>query len=168
MYYIAFLAMHNMMNKSAIVGHTHCRWEQTEHWEAKLIPNHLLPSKKHPVKYELYSSKYFVCCVQLLSDNGILCKDWNQVGLPCAAKSDTLSAFLSCLFISASHPKPPRRLFPRRNRWPWPTMATWICNGAAIPHKDALGPRTDSLTASWLLASTSITYYLLSSGDYLL
>ena len=85
----------------------------------------------------------------LVSDNGILCRGWNQVGLLCAAKSDTLSAFLSCqlfiyfifffFFFSVSRPKPLRRLLLRRSPWPWPTTATWICNPAAIPHEDALG-----------------------------
>lgn len=126
--------MHNFKNKSAIVGHT----QHTKLWETKQIPNHLLS-----LKNTLSSMSYIPCsilsdacsCYQIM---GFFVRDWNQVGLPCAAKSDTLSAFLSCLFISVSHPKPLRRLLHRRSPWPWPTMATWICNQAAIPHKDAL------------------------------
>lgn len=44
-----------------------------------------------------YSLLYTLSAVLLLSDNGILCKDWNQVGLPCATKPHELLAFLSCL-----------------------------------------------------------------------
>lgn len=91
-----------------------------------------------------YSLLYTLSAVLLLSDNGILCKDWNQVGLPCATKPHELLAFLSCLsfsFFSVSHPKPLRRLPHRRSPWPWPMMVTWICNQVAIPHKDTLGIR---------------------------
>lgn len=67
--------------------------------------------------------------------------------------------FLVCVyFFSVNHPKPQRRLLLHRSPWPWLTMVTWICDQAAIPHKDKL------LTAFRLLAHTSNTYHWLSAS----
>lgn len=84
----------------------------------------------------------------------------SQIKLGCRVLLSQIRCQLFFLFLSVSviHPKAVRRLSRRRNPWPWPTMATWICN--CYTSQGRAPPRT-LLTAFRLEASTSITYFWL-------
>lgn len=95
-----FLTTHNFAafkNKSSIVGHTRCRWVQTEHWEAKKIPNQLLSLNRtlSSLSYTPHNilSAVCCCCYQIIE---FFVKSKIKLGC-CGTESDTLSAFLSCL-----------------------------------------------------------------------